>query len=89
MRRLAPLVLVSVLSSSCITYTAHSSNPEGGRQATFLAVEVGLGLATGVGLAKKKPERPMWQHLTLGLLTAFALDGAIALLVWDAGKDKD
>jgi hypothetical protein len=90
MYRLGPLVLVAVLSSSsCITYTAHSSDPEPGRQATFLAVEVGLGLATGVGLSKKKPERPMWQHLVLGLATAFALDGAIALLVWQADKKSE
>jgi hypothetical protein len=88
MRGLATLLLCTYLSS-CITYTTHASDPEPGRQATFLAVEVGVGLATGLGLARKKPERPMWQHLALGVVTAFALDGAIALFVWQVDKKSE
>jgi hypothetical protein len=90
MYRLGPLVLAGLLSSSsCITYSVHSNDPEPGRQATFLAVEVGLGVATGIGYIKKYPNRPTWQPLLLGIATAFALDGAIALLVWQADKKSD
>jgi hypothetical protein len=88
MRRLASLIL-AVYLSSCITYTAHVDDPEPKNQATFLAVELGLGVATGIGLIKKYPNRPLWQPLLLGMVTAFALDGAIALLVWQADKKSD